>query len=155
VKRIKVALDANVPQRLVRMLQSAFGDQGYEFLWEPDFAAANAKDEVWVAKFRRFGGQIAITGDRNIARRPHQIIAFMESDLIGFFFDSNWGEKDLTFKAAHLVMWWPRIQVHLANCKPQDCWWVPTILRNGAFKKVELPGHVKGQAKKTESSGSG
>lgn len=74
MKRTKVALDANLPPRFVRMLQSGFGDQGYEFLWEPNFAPAEAADESWAASFSRFGGEVVLSADKNIARRPHQIL---------------------------------------------------------------------------------
>jgi len=148
VRRIKVALDANVPQRLVWMLQSGFGDQGFEFLWEPNFAAANAKDEAWTAAFRRFGGQLVITGDKNLAKRPHQILAFMESGLIGFFFERRWANHDLPFKAAHMMIWWPRIQSKFGECKPRECWWVPGILGGGDFRRAELPQHVQAKGRK-------
>jgi hypothetical protein len=149
VKRTKVALDANIPERLVRMLQSGFGDQGYEFLWEPDFAAANAGDDVWTVAFRRFGGQLVITGDKNLARRPHQVLGFIENDLVGFFFERKWAERDLAFKAAHMMMWWPRIQRQYSTCRPRDCWWVPSVLRDGAMRKVELPKNAEGKRKRS------
>jgi hypothetical protein len=143
VKRTKVALDANVPERLVRLLNSAFGDQGFEFLHEPSFAAATAEDEVWAAAFRRFGGRIAISADRNIAKRPHQLLAFAENGLISFFLDARWHGHDMSFKAAHLILWWPRIYAHCEGCAPKDCWWVPATLREGKFKKAELPSDVQ------------
>lgn len=110
MKRTKVALDANIPQRLVRMLQSGFGDQGFEFIWEPEFAAANASDEIWTASFRRFGGHVVLSGDRNLAKRPHQILAFMDNDLIGFFFDKHWCGQDITFKTGHIMLWWSTLR---------------------------------------------
>ena len=67
------------------MLQSAFGDQGFEFIWEPQFDVATAKDEHWAVSFSRFGGELVISGDRNIGKRPHQIAAFMDCKLVCFF----------------------------------------------------------------------
>lgn len=135
----KVALDANVPERLVAMLNSGFRDQGFEFIWEPSFALPNAEDEHWAAAFRRFGGEIIITGDKNIAKRPHQILAFQENDLICFFCEGTWSSQDLTFKCSHILMWWMRIQSYLVTAKAKDCWWIPMSLRDGPLKKVVLP----------------
>jgi hypothetical protein len=134
------------------MLRSGFGDHGFEFLWEPDFAAANAPDEAWSAAFRRFGGEIVISGDKNLAKRPHQILAFMETGLVGFFLDRKWSGQDMTFKAAHLIMWWPRIQGHLAACKARDCWWVPMGLRTGDFTRVQLPTRIEASSKNAATS---
>jgi hypothetical protein len=139
VKRVRVAIDACIPERLVRMLNSGFGDTGYEFVWEPEFAPANADDEFWAVAFKRFGGAIVIFGDKNIAKRPHQIAAFRDSGLISFFMLHGWSNMDLTFKAAHTISWWPKIQAHLAQCQPGDSFWVPMTIRNVPFKKVMVP----------------
>jgi hypothetical protein len=145
VKLRKVALDVNMPERLVRMLNSGFRDQGFEFVWEPDFASRSATDEHWATAFRLFGGEIAITGDKNIAKRPHQILAFQENDLICFFCKHDWARQDLTFKCAHVLMWWMRIQVVLETAQPRDCWWIPMALRDIPLERVVVP-HAQIQA---------
>lgn len=137
--RILIAVDANVPVRLVRLLDAAFGDQGFRFLHEPDFESQAADDEVWAATFRRLGGAIAISADRNIAKRPHQMAAFAESELITFFLDARWHQRDMAYKAAHLILWWPRIWRHSAGCTPRDCWWVPATLAERPFKQARIP----------------
>jgi hypothetical protein len=151
VKRRKVALDANIPRRIVRMLQTGFGEQGYEFLHEPEFAPSNAEDEYWTTAFRRFGGEIIISGDKNITKRPYQITAFKDNNLICFFCEKKWSEHDHIFKAAHLVYWWPRIHAQLANCKAKDCWWVPMGIRPLDFREVRLPRHVIQTARQQKS----
>jgi len=143
VKRTKVALDVNIPLRLVRMLNSGFQDQGFEFIWEPEFANAADPDEHWAVAFRRFGGEVVISGDKNIAKRPHQILAFQDNDLICFFCEHTWASQDMTFKCAHLLMWWTRIQAALATAKPKDCWWVPMALRDVPMRKVVLPDGIR------------
>lgn len=147
MKLTKVALDANIPQRAVRMLQTGYGDQGFEFLWEPDFAAASAADEFWAVAFKRFGGHLVITGDKNIAKRPHQIVAFMDNDLICYFCNSRWAHGKLIDKVTHVLYWWPRIQAHYAGCRPRDCWWLPMGVRPAEFKKVEVPESVQEAAR--------
>lgn len=142
MKRVKVALDACIPERLVRMLNSGFGETGFEFVWEPEFAAPNADDEFWAVAFKRFGGEVVISGDKFIAKRPHQIQAFRENGLKSFFMLHNWSNMDLTFKAAHTIAWWPRIHAHLSQCKAGDAYWVPMAIRSVPFKKVEIPDGV-------------
>lgn len=150
--RIRVALDANIPQRAVRMLQSGFGDQGFEFLWEPDFETASADDEIWIESFRRFGGHVIISGDPNIGKRPHQIVAVKSNNIVSFFIQKQWSRKDLVFKAAHLIHWWPRIQDQYFKSSPRDAWWVPATLgAKSGFKKIELPKDVEEAARRSSS----
>lgn len=107
------------------MLQHGFPKSQYEFLWEPSFANADADDEHWAAIFRKFGGRVIVTGDKNIAKRPHQLEAFREIGLIGFVFDKRWAGADLAHKCASLVHWWHRIGPIAVDASPGDFWWVP------------------------------
>lgn len=147
MKRTKVALDVNIPQRLARLLRTGFADQGFEFIYEKEFAPGNASDEFWAVAFKRFGGAVVISGDKNIAKRPHQILAFKENDLIGFFCESRWAGMDGAYKVAHLIYWWPRIQAQIEKSKPRDCWWVPVAIKPGEFRKVELPSHFEAEVR--------
>jgi hypothetical protein len=70
-------------------------------------------------------------------------MAFKENHLICFFYDRRWAAADLSFKVAHLIYWWPRIQSHLAQSKLRDCWWVPMAVKPEEFRKVEIPDHVQ------------
>ena len=75
------------------MLTTGFGDQGFEFIYESDFAPADAPDEHWAVAFKRFGGRIVHSADKNIAKKPHQIMAFKENGLICFFLESRWSSS--------------------------------------------------------------
>jgi hypothetical protein len=148
-----VALDVNMPKRLVRLLNTGFGSQGFEFVYETEFADARDEDGFWATAFRRFGGEVVLSGDKNIAKKPHQIIAFKENELICFFCDKRWGNQDAIYQVAHMMFWWPRIQTHLDDCNARDCWWVPMAIRDEAFRKVELPANVEEAATKARNAG--
>jgi hypothetical protein len=128
------------------MLNSGFGDQGFEFVYEAQFAEPTAEDEFWAVAFRRFGGEVVLSGDKNIAKRPHQIAAFKENGLKCFFMLHGWSSMDIVFKVAHTIAWWPRIQGQIAKCGPGDAYWVPMALRPVPFKKVELPDGILAKA---------
>jgi PIN like domain len=135
-----------MPKRLVRLLNTGFGSQGFEFVYETEFAAARDEDAFWATAFRRFGGEVVLSGDKQIAKKPHQIIAFKENELICFFCDKRWGNQDVIYQVAHMMFWWPRIQTQIEICKPRDCWWVPMAIRHDQFRKVELPADVEAAA---------
>lgn len=133
------------------MLNSGFRDTGYEFHWEPDFAPASAADEFWAAAFQRFGGTVVITGDKNIARRPHQLIAFRECGLTCFFCGSTWSRFDLAFKVGHIIRWWPVIRSQVEANTPEKSWWLPGGM-NGELKEVRLSQDAVDAAAKVRAS---
>jgi hypothetical protein len=139
VKRVRVALDVNVARRIVTLLRAGFHDQGFEFMWEPEFAPHDATDEYWLDVFQKFGGEIVLSADKNIARRPHQMLAFRDTALKGFFFTRNWSQKPLRVQAAHAVFWWPRIARKASLCKPGEAFWVPSVIQDKEFREVKLP----------------
>lgn len=149
----RVAVDVSMPRRLVRMLNTGYGSQGFEFVYESEFAGARAEDEFWATVFRKFGGEVVLSGDKNIAKKLHQVIAFKQNDLICFFCGQRWSNTDVAFKVAHMIYWWPRIQAHLEHCKPGDCFWVPMGIRPGEFRKVTLPPDVEAAAAKARDTG--
>lgn len=134
------------------MLRGGFGDTGYEFHWEPDFASASAEDEFWASAFQRFGGNVVITADKNIARRPHQMLAFQQCGLQCFFIGSTWSRLDMAFKAAHMMRWWPVIRTHIETEPPTRSWWVPGELR-GEFREVKLDAYIRSQQAKRPPAG--
>src|SRR5690606_11464749 len=111
-------------------------------IWVPEFVPPRTQDESWADSFRRFGGRVVISGDKNIAKRPHQVLAFKENRFVCFFCDKNWASKDGMFKVAHLIYWWPRIQNKINESQPMDCWWVPALIQRAEFRKVEVPDGV-------------
>ena len=146
----RVAIDVNMPRRLVRMLNTGFGAQGFEFVYETEFAEARDEDEFWATAFRRFGGEVVLSGDKFIAKKPHQIIAFKQNNLICFFCESRWGNADVTFKVAHMIYWWPRIQNHLEACSPRDCWWVPMPVHAAEFAKGRAPAKCRSRSGRSQ-----
>jgi hypothetical protein len=135
------------------MLNTGFGGHGFEFIYENEFAAPNSPDEHWAYSFKRFGGQVVLSGDKNIAKRPHQIIAFKDNDLICFFCEARWASMDLPFKIAHIIYWWPNMQTRIGLSKPGDCWWVPMPIGPGEFRVAEVPIDVQANARKQAQSG--
>ncbi|MEQ9640031.1 MAG: hypothetical protein RIM84_08400 [Alphaproteobacteria bacterium] len=149
--RRKVAIDEDVTRRVARTLEAAYGDLGYEFIYIADLAGSGAKDEFWAEKFRRFGGEVVLSADKNITRKPHELLAFQGNELICFFMQSPWSRRTGHFKVCHALYWWHWIHKKLPDCRKSDCWQVPIVQTGKGFKKLEVPGYVDEQAKKDAS----
>jgi hypothetical protein len=142
-----VAIDCNMPERMVTLLQTGFGQQGFEFIHESKFADRRDDDEHWVEKFRQFGGRVVLSADRNIGKRPHQRLAFKRAGMKTFFLHQKWHTFSMSYRAAHLIQWWPRVADQLRQMRNGDAFWVPPSME-GAFKAVEVPEEVLNAARK-------
>lgn len=148
----KVAVDEDVSRRIATMLNAGYGDKGYEFVFIADLTGHGAEDEFWAERFKRFGGEIVLSADKNIAKNPYKLKAFQDNDLICFFMQPLWSNRPGHYKLAHAVYWWHWIDKYLVSCQPKDCWQVPLPL-NGSdaeFKKLQVPDDVMRAANVTE-----
>jgi hypothetical protein len=99
-----------------------------------------------------FGGEVVISADKNIAKRPHQVLAFKDNGLICFFMQRTWASQDMTFKCAHLMCWWMRIMPQLKAMRPRDCHWVPMTWCDGPLKEVVLPDALDPKTRRQRSA---
>lgn len=136
---MKIAIDADIPIKAYRALQVVYGSDETEFVYIPELVPANTQDEFWADEFRRVGGRITISADRNIAKRPHQILAFQQNELICFFLSSRWSETRLNVKAAHLIYWWPMIEKKIEESSVGDVWQIPAGFTGGDMKNLRIP----------------
>jgi PIN like domain len=146
VKRLRVALDCDVPDRLAPVLNSLYGDKGFEFFPVTAFAAANSSDDHWADAFKRFGGHITLSGDAQIAYKPHKVLSFIDNGFMSFFFASPWHRSPGYVKAAHTIYWWPTIAQKAAAGETGRCWRVPCDLKNAADRFTDLrlvPGELE------------
>lgn len=138
MKRLRVALDCDVPDRLAPVLNSLYGDKGFEFFPVTAFAAANSSDDHWADAFKRFGGHITLSGDAQIAYKPHKVLSFIDNGFMSFFFASPWHRSPGYVKAAHTVYWWPAIAEKASHQETGRCWRVPCELKIAVTRFVDL-----------------
>jgi len=136
---MKVAIDADIPKRVVRALSVIYGSDELDFVWIPDLVPARTGDALWADKFRQEGGRITVSADKNIARHPHQIAAFQHNKMICFFMKPPWSSQRMHFKAAHLVYWWPAMHRKIDESSLGDVWEVPLQFTNHEMRSLRVP----------------
>jgi hypothetical protein len=130
---------ADIPRKASKALTAVYGSGELEFVYVPDIVAPGTDDGFWAERFRQLGGRITLSGDKNIAKRPHQIIAFQRNELITFFMEPPWSSAPLHAKAAHLIYWWPAISKQIDNSSVGDVWQVPYRFESGDMKSLRIP----------------
>ena len=94
---------------------------------------ARTTDETWMPKFAREGGMAILTGDANILKKPHLLLAIKDTGLTTFVLHKDWTHARKHEQAANILYWWPRIEEAAKTSNPGDCWPIPF-----AFDKTPL-----------------
>ena len=84
-------------------------------------------DVPWIRKFVQDGGQVIISGDRNMKREPHERLALVELGLITIFFDPQWSDWKFFRQCALLMFWWPVVAATIRKAKPGSFWHIPCV----------------------------
>ena len=145
-RRLKVALDCDVPERLASVFNSLYGHRGFEFFPVTEFAPGNSTDDHWADAFKRFGGHVTLSGDGQIAYKPHKALAFIDNGFISFFFATPWQRTLGHVKAAHAVYWWPIIERQILLGPRGRCWRIPCDLKMANNRLLDLrlvPGELE------------
>ena len=154
MRRLKVALDCDISIRMAAVLGPLYGDRGFEFVHVSEFVPSDTRDEHWADAFKRFGGYISVSADRNIATKPHKALAFIDNRFIAFFMASAWSRMHGHLKAAHLAYWWPAMEATIREDKRGVCWQVPCevkdrdlMLYEVKLRQLRIPDDVLEQAR--------
>jgi len=139
---MKVAIDADIPKKAVKALSVVYGSNELTFVWIPELVPPRTADALWADKFRQEGGRVTISADKNIAKHPHQILAFQQNKMISFFMKPPWSSQRMHFKAAHLIYWWPAIYRKIEESSLGDVWEVPMLFSNRDMKSLKIPHDV-------------
>lgn len=146
MKLTKVALDCDVPETLAPTLDAAFGRRGFQFTPVGKIVPPGTEDETWAAVFKRFGGEITLSADKNIIKKPHKALAFLQNGFKAFFMPPRWSNAPGQIKMTHLVYWWPEIAAFATTCAAGSCWQVPLDYTDGVlrlakadFKELKVP----------------
>lgn len=164
MSKIKIAVDCDIPVRAAAVLESMYGENGFEFYHVSKLVPPASSDDFWADALKRFGGHVALSGDGQIAYRPHKALAFIDNGFISFFVASPWHHMGGPGKVAHLIFHWPFIEAKIREGQQGTCWRVPCDakrakgkiehlrLRKTDLLALEIPKHVLEAARKAKAA---
>lgn len=157
MKLTKVAIDACLSPRLAKALNDMYRHLGYEFIHVNDFGGGD--DLIWSEVFSKFGGKIVLSGDTNIAKRPHQQAAFIECKLTCFFPSHPFQNLTPNLQCAYLIYVWELIHKNINSYPIGTCWKIPTQYRTNSltlsekpFVQMKIPKSVLNEFKKPKTA---
>ena len=118
-----------------------------ELVLSPDFEFSSifnvghkgSPDEYWATEFAKDGGDAILTADTDFFRKPNQVVAIDRTGLKVIHLPSRWANARAHLQAAHILMWWPRIEVKLHEANPREVWMVQwNINEDGELKRKKV-----------------
>jgi hypothetical protein len=68
---------------------------------------------------------VILSADGDFLSHPHQVMAIWDKELVLIHLPSKWQNARRHEQAAHLLLWWGRIEKMLDTAVPRQCWKVP------------------------------
>ena len=155
----KVAVDACLSPRFSGVLNAMYGKHGYEFI---DVRSLGGGDDViWADTFKRFGGEIVLSGDWHIAARPHEAVAFIDNGFKSFFPEQAWHKLTIQMQVAYISHQWGLLMEQLDSIPNGSCWRMGisyraeklTLGKHLSLKRLEIPSAVLDRQRATATGG--
>lgn len=87
----------------------------------------------------RKAGNAILSGDTDFFRRHQLIVAISRTGLKLIHMPSKWSNARGDLQAAHILLWWQRIEAQIASMSPRECFRPPwNISDTGEFTKVRI-----------------
>jgi PIN like domain len=149
----KVAVDRCLPLRFAGMLTALYGKDGYEFISVKSLGGG--PDETWADSFKRFGGEIVLSGDYKIATRPHQALAFIDNGFKCFFPGPEWQKLSILQKISYMSHHWGLLMDEIESVPQGSCWRMEinfrsehlTLSKPLVLQRLEIPQAVLDQVR--------
>lgn len=148
--------DEHVSREIVRIVCELALSPGFELSSVYEVGHDGSADEYWATAFAKEGGHAILSADTDFFRKPNQVVAIDQTGLRVVHMPSKWANAKGHLQAAHILMWWPRIEAKLAEAKPREMWVVPwNIKQDGEMvrKKVDYGAFRKKSRKAERRSG--
>lgn len=136
---MKVRADEHVSLEIVRAVRGMALTPGWDLSHVVESGDRGAKDEHWITRFARQGGNAIITGDTDFLKRPHQVLAVNRTGMRVIHMPSKWANARCELQAAHVLLWWRRIERCVANMRQRECFRPPwNVSEDGELLKINV-----------------
>lgn len=130
---MRFLLDENLPPAFARALDALAARDGHSVGHALDLVQSGAADQVWIARLAQDGGA-AISGDRRMLTRKHELRALKDSQITTFILAPGWATLRFWDKAALLVRRWPAIALSATTYPAGSTFIVPHKYASSALR---------------------
>jgi len=135
---VRIRTDEHVSPAIVTVIRALALSSGWELTSVLD-SDRGADDVHWITRFAREGGDAIISADTDFLKVPQQVSAVFDTGLKVVHMPPRWSNAKGHLQAAHLLLWWPRIEATVAAMKPRQCFRPPwNINETGELAQVPI-----------------
>jgi hypothetical protein len=106
---LKFLLDENLPPAFARALDALSSRDGHSVQHVRDLVPSRTSDVEWISTLAPQGGWSALSGDRRMLTRRHELQALRDAKVTTFILAPGWAGLRFWEKAWMLVRWWPSV----------------------------------------------
>jgi PIN like domain len=149
---VKIRADEHVSPEIVRAIRDIALTPPFKLSHVYDEGHGGFGDVSWVTKFAEAGGQVILSADGDFLNRPHQVMAIWDKGLVLIHLPTKWQNAKRHEQAAHILLWWGRIESVLRTATPRQCWRVPyEFSREAALTRLSVDyGRAQKKVRKAE-----
>jgi hypothetical protein len=130
--------DEHVSPWITRVIQDCCTVSGHVIHTVDDYQAKGLKDEIWVRKFAKAGGEAILSADEMMVRRHAELVAICDAGLRLVLLPPKWSNSVRSLQASHILFWWPRIEEVLATSRPRSVYKVPWGFAEKPIERVKF-----------------
>ncbi len=136
---MRIRADEHVSKEIVRAVRDMALSPGWELTQVIEAGDRGSTDEHWITRFSRERGDAVLSGDSDFFKRPHLVLAVNKTGLRIVHLPSKWSNARCDLQAAHILLWWKRIEIKIASMSPRECYRPPwNIKEDGDLSKVQV-----------------
>lgn len=129
-------------QAIVEAVRSIALSDSWEITSVKEVGDQGADDVHWITKFAKNGGHAILSADKDFLKTPPQVMAIFSTGLKVIYLPHQWQNAEGRLQAAHILLWWKRIEQAVADMKQRECYKPPwNISEQGKMQKVEIDFH--------------
>jgi PIN like domain len=137
---LRIRADEHVAPAIVAAINAMALSSDYQLDSVLETRDRGSSDVHWITKFAAEGGEAILTADTDFLRNPPQVAAIFRTGVKVIHLPPKWANAQGRLQAAHILLWWARIEVTLKAMKPRECFRPPwNIQETGELQKVDIP----------------
>lgn len=119
---MKIRADEHVSPKITRLVGELVKSPSVDLSSVYDSGHCGTKDHHWIRAFAKEGGFAILSADTDFFKKPHQVVAVDDTGLRVVHLPGKWANAPGHLQAAHILMWWQRIERKLAAARPREMW---------------------------------
>lgn len=136
---MRIRADEHVAEAIIRAVREIALRDGWTLDSVVSAEQSGRSDVHWITEFMADGGDVILSADRDFLESPPQVDAVFRTGAKVIHLPPKWGQAKGVMQAAHILMWWARIEDCIITMQPRQCFRPPwNINEAGDLQRVSI-----------------